>query len=72
VIKRSWRYLMHLSKEEVLKILEVMEKFPEAGCFELKQDSDSGIGSITTLTVFTEVNGIEGKFTIEISGIENW
>ena len=49
-----------------------MEKFPEAGCFELKQDNDSGIGSITTLTVFTEVNGFEGQFTIEISGIENW
>ena len=63
---------MHLSKEEVLKILEVMEKFPEAGCFELKQDGDSGIGSITTLTVFTEVNGYEGHFIIEISGIENW
>jgi hypothetical protein len=63
---------MHLSKEEVLKILEVMEKFPEADCFELKQDTDSGIGSITTLTVFTEVNGIEGHFIIEISGIENW
>jgi hypothetical protein len=63
---------MQLSKEEALKILEVMEKFPEVGCFELKQDSDSGIGSITTLTVFTEVNGIEGHFTIEISGIENW
>ena len=63
---------MHLSKEEVLKILEVMEKFPEAGCFELKQDNNSGIGSITTLTVFTEVNGIEGHFIIEISGIENW
>ena len=63
---------MHLGKEEVLKILEVMEKFPEAGCFELTQDSNSGIGSITTLTVFTEINGYEGKFTIEISGIENW
>jgi hypothetical protein len=63
---------MHLNKDGVLKILEVMEKFPEAGCFELNQDSSSGIGSITTLTVFTEINGFEGKFTIEISGIENW
>ena len=63
---------MHLSKEEVLKILEVMEKFPEAGCFELNQDNASGIGSITTLTVFTEINSVEGKFTIQISGIENW
>ena len=63
---------MHLSKDDVLKILEVMEKFPEAGCFELQQDNNSGIGSITTLTVFTEINGFEGKFTIEISGIKNW
>ena len=63
---------MHLSKDDVLKILEVMEKFPDAGCFELTQDSNSGIGSITTLTVFTEINGFEGKVAIEISGIENW
>jgi len=63
---------MHLSKEEVLKILEVMKKFPDADCFELTQDSGSGIGSATTLTVFTEINGCEGKFAIEISNIENW
>ena len=63
---------MYLTKEDVEKILEVMDKFPDAKNFELFQDSSSGIGSVMTLTVYTEVNGYEGEFNIEISGVENW
>jgi len=63
---------MFLCKEEALKILEIMDKFPDAKSFELFCDVSSGIGNITTLTVYTEVNGYEGQFKIEISGVENW
>ena len=63
---------MYLCKQEVQKILEVMEKFPEATSFELLQDNASGIGSITSLVVHTTVNGLDGEFKTEISGIENW
>jgi hypothetical protein len=35
-------------------------------------DNSSGIGSIMTLTVETTVEGLAGKFTVEISGVENW
>ena len=63
---------MYLCKEEVEKILEIMNKFPNAKNFMLEQDSSSGIGSVTNLTVFTEVNGYNGEFKIEISGVENW
>jgi hypothetical protein len=63
---------MYLCREEVVKILDTMDKFPEARSFELLQDNSSGIGSVTSLVVRTTVNGLDGKFKTEISGIENW
>jgi len=63
---------MYLCREDVVKILEIMDKFPEAKSFELLQDNSSGIGSVTTLIVHTTVNGLDGAFKTEISGVENW
>lgn len=63
---------MYLCREEVVKILEIMDKFPAAGAFELLQDTGSGIGSVTTLTVSTEINKQHGEFKIVISDQENW
>ena len=62
---------MYLCKEEVQKILKVMDKFPEATSFELIQDNMS-IGSVTNLIVHTKINGLDGEFKTEISGVENW
>ena len=63
---------MYLCREEVVKILDTMDKFPEARSFEVLQDNSSGIGSVTSLVVRTTVNGLDGEFKTEISGIENW
>lgn len=63
---------MYLCRDEVQKILNTMDKFPEATSFELLQDNSSGIGSVITLTVHTTVNGLSGEFKTEISGVENW
>ena len=63
---------MYLCREEVVKILDTMDKFPDAKSFELLQDNSSGIGSVTSLIVHTTVNGLDGEFKTEISGIENW
>jgi hypothetical protein len=63
---------MYILIEEVEKILEVMKKFPDAASFFLESDSTSGIGSTVTLTVRTQVNGFDGTFKTEISGVENW
>jgi len=63
---------MYILIEEVEKILEVMKKFPDADSFFLESDSTSGIGSTVTLTVRTQVNGLDGTFKTEISGVENW
>ena len=63
---------MHLCREEVVKILETMNNFPEATSFQLIEDSHSGIGSVTSLIVSTNVNGLDGEFKVEISGVDNW
>ena len=50
-----------------------MDKFPEATSFELLQDfNGGGIGSVTSLIVHTKINGLDGEFKTEISGVENW
>ena len=63
---------MYLCKEEVQRILDTMNKFPEATSFELLQDVGNGIGSTTSLIVHTTINGLDGEFKTEISGVENW
>ena len=64
--------MMYINKQDIEKILEVMNKFPDAESFALAQESSSGIGSVTTLTVRTRVNELDGEFSVEISGEENW
>jgi hypothetical protein len=63
---------MYLCREEVVKILEIMDKFPDAKSFELVQDSHSGIGSVTALIVHTKINGVDGTLEVVISSVENW
>jgi hypothetical protein len=62
---------MYISIEEVEKILETMKKFPDA-TFKLLDEGGNGIGTITSLIVYVEVNGLDGEFKIKISGTENW
>jgi hypothetical protein len=63
---------MHLHRDDLIKVLETMRKFPDIETFVLEQDSSSGIGSITNLVIETNVNGVGGQFRIEISGSERW
>ena len=63
---------MHLTRTDVAKMYEIMSYFPDVSRFEINQDGTSGIGTVTIMTMFAIVNGYEGKFTVEISGTENW
>ena len=63
---------MHLTRTDVAKMYEIMGYFPDVSRFEINQDGTSGIGTVTTMTMFAIVNGYEGKVTVEISGTENW
>jgi hypothetical protein len=63
---------MYLHKEELKKMLEILEQFSEVEIVDVEVDSSSGIGSVTTMKFNTEVNGVNGTFEVEISGVENW
>lgn len=63
---------MYIQQSDVERILEIMQQFPDAQSFQLKQHNASGIGSILSMTITTRVNGLDGEFTVEISGVENW
>jgi len=63
---------MHLHRDDLIKVLENMRKFPDIETFVLEQDSSSGIGSITNLVIETNINGVSGQFRIEIAGSERW
>ena len=63
---------MYITKDEVQKILTVMEEFPDAKNYKLDSDNTSGIGSILTLTMDMEINGRAAIVKVEISGVETW
>jgi hypothetical protein len=63
---------MYLHKDDLKKMLEILEKFPEVDVVDVEVDSSSGIGSTTTMRFDTKIDGVAGKFEVEISGVETW
>lgn len=63
---------MYITKQEVEKILAVMEEFPDAKSYRLEADNSSGIGSILTLTLDMKVKDRDALVKIEIAGVEVW
>jgi hypothetical protein len=63
--------MIHLNVFELNKIKQICE---EVGTeyFTLEQTTESGIGSILTLTYETEVAGYPAKMNIEVRGVESW
>ena len=64
--------MSYILKTDVERMLEVMNKFPEHDAFLLDIDTSSGIGTSITLTVDVIHNTVQGKFTVEIAGVESW
>lgn len=63
---------MYLHRDDVMKIMEIFNKFPDVEVARIEQDSSSGIGSHTTMTIETEINGVSGEFEIVVSSVESW
>lgn len=63
---------MYITHDEVKKILQVMEEFPDAKSYLLESDNSSGIGGILTLTMEMKINGRDAHVTVEIAGVEAW
>jgi hypothetical protein len=63
---------MYIKIDEVKKILNVMEEFPDARSYRLEADNSSGIGSILTLTMDMDINNRPAKVKVDIAGVETW
>lgn len=63
---------MYLHRDDIKKMLEVLEKFPDAETVEVLSDSSSGIGSVTTMRLPVLVNDVSGTLEVVISSVENW
>jgi|LakMenEpi03Aug12_release.lakeMendotaPanAssembly.Ray.scaffolds.fasta_scaffold228949_3 hypothetical protein len=61
-----------LLKEELLEILEVLEKFPDVEKIEVGYDGSSGIGYLLEISFPYIVNEVATTQTIEISGVDTW
>jgi len=62
---------MRLNKDDLAKISEVLDKFPDSSVFKLSKES-CAIGYILNLIIDVNLHGIPGEFKTEISGVDNW
>jgi hypothetical protein len=63
---------MILTKHDIEKIKQILDKFPDVEMFELDQENGSGIGSIVYMTFAHEINGLQVSVNVEVSGVEDW
>lgn len=63
---------MYLHRNDLIKMLEILKKFPTVDVVEVTSDTGSGIGAHTTMKFNTEINGEQGSFEVGISGVESW
>ena len=63
---------MELSRSDIVKIQEILDKFPDSTYFELHREDGSGIGSILDMTLTSKFNDIPGKFTIRLVDVDSW
>ena len=63
---------MLIHRDDLKKMVEMTEKFPDVEFFEVESDNSSGIGATVTMKVQTKIGDIEGTFEVVISSVENW
>lgn len=63
---------MYITKQEVEKILAVMNEFDDARSYNLEADNSSGIGSVLTLTMEMTIKNRPAVVKVDIAGVETW
>jgi hypothetical protein len=63
---------MYLHRDDLKKMLEILEKFPDVETVEVLSDTSWEIGAVTTMRIPTTVNCVTGTLEVEISSVENW
>jgi len=63
-----------LSREDLDKIQNILQRVlgDQEKTLTLTEDRMAGIGSVLTLSFDYNVDGIPGKYSTEISGVEAW
>ena len=61
-----------LFTDEIQKLQEILEKFPEATMVTLTRNTGSGIGYTLTAAIPYSHDDVTGEFTTEITGVDNW
>jgi hypothetical protein len=63
-----------LTREDLDKIQNILSKIlgDKEKVLTLTEDRIAGIGSVLTLSFDYNVDGITGKYSTEISGVEAW
>ena len=63
---------MYITKIDVEKVLSLINDFDGARSFRLQSDSSSGIGTIMSLIVETDVCNHPAEVKIVVSDVECW
>lgn len=63
---------MYITKQDVEKILAVMNEFDNATWYKLEADNSSGIGSVLSLTMEMVLKDRPAIVKVDIAGVENW
>jgi hypothetical protein len=64
--------MMYITKQDVERILAVMNDFPDAQNYFLERDNSNGIGTTLTLQMDMVLNNHDVTVKVEISGAEDW
>lgn len=61
-----------MNKEDITAIQQILEQFPKVERFQIKEHSQSGIGSCIDMVFDTEVNQTKCKITVPIADETKW
>lgn len=61
-----------LNLQDVKKIQDVLEKFPDIERFELHEHGHSGIGCLLDMEFNITTNGVKGTMTVSIVDESQW
>ena len=64
--------IIRVHKDELSKILTVLEKFPDVKFIDIKVCDGSGIGYTTEIAFDHQVNEIDAEVKIMITDVDTW
>jgi len=64
--------VMKLRREDIEKISKIIENFSEVEEFELEEFTSIGLGKTLEIHFDQAIDGIVGRFSVEVSGSDDW